>query len=336
MYRNRPGNRPIWPPRSEPNRNRFVNVPSVLPSIWNTATNVLTNGLIFPSDPRRASTTTVRTTTTTTTTTTTPKPIITTTTTPKPTRTTTANSFWQEWSLPMQPVQTTLPTKTTRPTKTPNTIELPHESNINHVQTTTPAMADWMKEVISAHSTTSTTEPMLPWMEEILNEHSTTKKSNNQLVIQTSTMKPTKTTTINSFWGEWSATNPTNNEVDSDFSNGSNLNQSFNEKLRQTTTEMPGWMRELLNEHSTTSSANNGNNQSTKTTTARAQTATNMPSWMRDVLNEHSTTTSTVRSTLATSTTKKSSIGDGILFFGDGGGDGNDDLHVSTQNRYSL
>lgn len=299
------------PHRSEPNRNHFVNVPPVLPTAWNTVTNVLTNnGLLFPSDPRRITTTT--------------------TTTPKPIKITTATSFWQDWSLPVQvqPTQPMLPV--TRPTNTQNQNSnvFPIETNGNTVQTTTPKMTT----VISAYSTTTTEPSMLPWMQEVLKEYSTTPKPNNHQIIQTTTLKPMQSTAANSFWNEWSATNPTaignNNNINSDFPNGSNSNQGFSEKLRQTTTEMPGWMREVLNKHSTTSSVNNGNNNAIKITTARAETTTTMPSWMRDILNEHSTTT--IRSTFVTSTTKKSSFGDGNPFFGGGGN------VVTTPNRYSM
>lgn len=302
------------PHRSEPNRNHFVNVPPVLPTAWNTVTNVLTNnGLIFPSDPRRITTTT--------------------TTTPKPIRTTTANSFWQDWSLPVQvqPTQPMLPVARPTNTQNQNSNVFPIETNGfngNTVQITTPQMT----KVISA--TTTTVPNMLPWMQDVLNEYSTTLKPNNHQIIQTTTLKPVQSTAENPFWNEWSATNPTaivDNNIDNNFPNGSHSNQGFSEKLRQTTTEMPGWMNEVLNKHSTTSSVNNENNNAIKITTARAETTTNMPSWMRDILNEHSTTT--IRSTFVTSTTKKSTFGDGNPFFGGGGGGGN---VVSTPNRYSM
>ncbi|XP_031627884.1 serine protease persephone-like [Contarinia nasturtii] len=167
--------------------------------------------------------------------------------------------------------------------------------------------------------TTTTPTPikptLLPWMEDVLSDSRTPSPT----IVYTTTSKSIavntpRTTTLNSFWNEWSVTNPT--MVD-DFSNGSNQGRDI---YRQTTTtDMPDWLKDVLSDHSTNSNVmNNGNNRPIKTTTV--QTPDNMPSWMREVLNEHSTAT----------TTKKSIIGGGGG--SSSGSNSYDDLYVS-QNR---
>lgn len=172
-----------------------------------------------------------------------------------------------------------------------------------------------------------TTSVMPTWMQEILNEQSTTPISSNHLLFQT-TQKPFKTTTINSFLSEWPAPTISTNIVDTD-KETSSINQVQISSERKTTTEMPNWMQQILNEQSTIS-----NNRAVQTT---IETEIDMPSWMRDVLDEHSTkTTTTVRPTIMSlpfvvSTTKSPINGDGggNQFIGDGEGGG-------VLNRYSI
>lgn len=176
----------------------------------------------------------------------------------------------------------------------------------------------------SARRTSTTTQAPTPSMEDDFNDFSTTKKSKLGFHTTTARSTTTRSATINSFWNEWSPTNPTfveNNHVNDDSLNGSNQERDSNR--RKTTTDMPDWMKQVLNEHLT--NANVVNNRETTT-----EQTTDMPSWMRDVLNEHSTT---ARSTFRTSTTKKSTISDNPFFGGDSNGDGGNGNGVSG-NRY--
>lgn len=216
-----------------------------------------------------------------------------------------------------------------------------------------------------------TASEMPNWMQLALDEHSTSPKPNAQVNQMNTTPQPGRTTTINSFWTEWSATNPPptkTNGDNSNFNQGSNSNKP-SESIRQTTTEkMPDWMKEVVNEFSTTTSKTttrattvptttkpellpwmkdilnehqttakpsvNHNNQVAQTTTTKPDTEAEMPSWMRDVLNEVSTTTALPAPfVVCTSTTKRPTLNSSSSFIG--GGDSSD-LHVTTQNRYSM
>lgn len=329
----------MWPPRFGPNRNSFGKSPLILPSVLNAAKNQLTE-FIFPSNIRR-------------TTTTTQKPITTT-----------------KWPITQRPFE---------------------QENVSPRQPTTNGKNDVSNQNQNQENAWSersmqTTSEMPNWMQLVLDEHSTSPKPSAQTNQVNTTPEPVRTTTINSFWNEWSATNPAPVKNNSNFNHGSSANKAneSNANMRQTTTErMPNWMKEIfdeytttarptttkpitiattrktttstvtttkadmlpwmqdiLNEYSTTAkSSMTHSNQAqvdTQTTTAEPDTEAKMPSCMRDVLNEVSTTT-TVRSTvvpvpLVASTTQQPTFINSSSFIGDGSGD----LHVSTQNRYSM
>lgn len=196
--------------------------------------------------------------------------------------------------------------------------------------------------------TTTTSKPI-----RVLDEHSTTPKPNVQTNQIETTPQPVRTTTKNSFWSEWSATNPT--PIKDDEVHGSNSNHvtETHADLRQTTPRMPDWMKDVVDEYSTTTkkadllpwmqdvlneysttakSSVTHNNHAAQTTTVKSETE--LPSWLRDVLNEVSTTTvrSVVPAPFVTSTTKRPTFNGGSLVIGDG----SDSLHVSTPNRYSM
>lgn len=149
------------------------------------------------------------------------------------------------------------------------------------------------------HKTTKSSE-MLPWLQDILNEYTTTQKPNRnrnrnkQNVRNTTPTLSRKTTTINSFWHDWSATQP--NEI------------------WPTTTEQPDldpWMKDILNEHSTTSRPYLKDNY-----VQTPLVSTEMPSWMRQVLNEYSSTTARNGHSLELSNSKQLTFGGGINFVG--------------------
>lgn len=169
---------------------------------------------------------------------------------------------------------------------------------------------------------------MLPWMEDILNEYSTTQNSNrnrNKQNVRTTT--PTsirKTTTINSFWHDWSATQSND--------------------IWQTTTDQPEldpWMKDILDEHTTTPTPYLKDNY-----VQTPLVVTEMPSWMRQVLNEYSSTTTRNGLPLPiqfeSSNTKESTFGGGIgggIDFGGGilnFGANIGVLHQSTKHRYLM
>lgn len=71
----------------------------------------------------------------------------------------------------------------------------------------------WTKNVVNDYPTTTKSSNILPWLQDILNEHATTPKpsrNTNDLDIRSTTSKPSEATTMNSFWHEWSAAQPTN------------------------------------------------------------------------------------------------------------------------------
>lgn len=166
------------------------------------------------------------------------------------------------------------------------------------------------------------------------------------------TLQPSKTTAINSFWDEWSATQPTDiydNQLEAFSAHGNDHFNGLNEKLRITTpitylrtttrkSSLDPWLVNVLNEYSTTSKYFNPsqNNLSTRSTTQRANVVTDMPMWMREVLNEHSTTTkhgiNSMPIQFETGNTRKTTFLDDN--HNNGGGRG--DLHLVSQNRYSM
>lgn len=184
----------------------------------------------------------------------------------------------------------------------------------------------------------STTTDLPSWLKDVLNEQSTTQKISNNNPITSAT----KSTTIHPFWGEWSATKSTDKDIEIP-KDTSTQGRGHNENSLQTTTKMPAWMEQVIDEYSTTTEKSTAailpwmqdilneysttskpilNNNIQPTT---AQSVSDMPSWMRDVLNEQST-----KSVLPVqSTTKMTTNGDGRI------GGGNGDLYSSTPNRYS-
>lgn len=177
----------------------------------------------------------------------------------------------------------------------------------------------------------------------------TPNQNTNGQFIQVTTPKPTRTTTINSFWSEWSAEKPTNlheNEIDrhSAHAHDSNRFHDSNEMFRQTTPatfvhtttpDMASWMVDILNEYSSTTTPrsqfnqnNNQNNRDDHTTTEVAE----MLPWMRDVLNEYSTTTTRKNIRFENDNTKQIPSGGG----NGGGRNNNGDLRLPIQNRYSM
>lgn len=186
-------------------------------------------------------------------------------------------------------------------------------------------------------------------------------RNKNGEVIQTTTNKSSKITTINSFWNEWSATKPTNlneNEIDrhSAHTHAHNLDHfhGSNEMLRhttptasvQTTTpknspDIAPWMEDILNEYySSTTTArphfdnynnNNGNQNKFEyhTTSRTLKEDTDLLTWMREVLNEYATTTKRNRFENNNDTKQ-------TTFDGGSGVNNNGDLHPPKQNRYSM
>lgn len=238
---------------------------------------------------------------------------------------------------------TRFPTITRPTTKRPTTTS----SNCNTPKATkqTPT---WVE-----NSTTKKSE-LLPWMQDVLNEYSTTPKGrpnqNNQnqstrpATTITTTQIPIRTTTINSFWSEWSMTEPPTQGSKPDFST---------EKLRQTTTEsskdrttteketLLPWMQDVLDEIFTTPISDVDKLIRSTSPSPTPPQATGMPSWMQNVLDEYSTkpiqisTPSTPSTQSGTVDKPKLIFGDGSLTIGDGNGGGvNGDLHLPSQNRY--
>lgn len=106
------------------------------------------------------------------------------------------------------------------------------------------------------------------------------------------TAKPT-TTTINSFWASWSATQPnTLKEAQNEHSHSAALIDS--ESTTQKTNNVDGllpWMTDILNDHSTTE-------RPVQTTTEL------MPSWLQNVLNKHATSSTTKSPVITTTATE--------------------------------
>lgn len=271
----------------------------------------LTN-FIFPSDTRR--------------TTSTPKPIKTT--------TTAENWYWREWSNPSD-------------TKDNHIDSLFSGGSSNGVKNwsenpsqTTTETPSWLREIANEYTTTNK-ENLLPWMQNVSEEYSTPpnhpNKNRNQQFIQTTTLKTIKTTTINSFWREWSATKPTDindNQI------GSGFSQKLPKWVEETTTVKTNtapWILNTLNEYNNNNN-NDRNDRAIFATTQKVQTVTELPSWMQEVLTEYSlaTTRKTLTSFQSENGTKKSTNvgGDGGSILSIGGGNG--DLHLSSQNRYSI
>lgn len=101
------------------------------------------------------------------------------------------------------------------------------------------------------------------------------------------------TTTINSFWNSWSATQPnTLKEAQNEHNHSASLivSESTAQKPNNIDGLLP-WMKDILNDHNTTE-------RSVQTTTEL------MPSWLQNVISQH-TMSSTAKSTIIRSTTTK-------------------------------
>lgn len=168
----------------------------------------------------------------------------------------------------------------------------------------------------------------------------------------TTTPKSIRSSTTNSFWNEWSATQPTHldhNEIDRH-----SMHMHTHEMPQQTTpiaitrtttpkrsSEMAPWMEDVLNELSTTttprshlnsnSNMNDQNRENGHTTNRKPKENAEMLPWMQEVLHEYSTTTRKSIQ-LENDRTKQTTFG--------GGGDSdrsnhiNSDLHMPNPNRY--
>lgn len=167
----------------------------------------------------------------------------------------------------------------------------------------------------------------------IVNKPKTTTRPNqntNGQLIQFTTPKPPRPTTINSFWNEWSANKPTNigaNEIDRHSAHAHALNQQTTPTtfVRTTTPAMEPWILAILNEYSSTSTTVRPRPQSNQDLLEFHTTSNDvdeLPAWMRDIFKDLSTTTTSNR----------------IRFENDnrGGGNSNGDLHRPKQNRYSM
>lgn len=230
---------------------------------------------------------------------------------------------------------------TTRPTTTSSSCNTPK---------TTKQTPTWVENPTTKKS------DLLPWMQDVLNEYSTTPKGhpnqNNQnqstrpAATITTTQMPIRSTTINSFWSEWSITEPPT------------LNQGgkpdlSTERSRQTTTEpfkdrmtteketLLPWMQDVLDEIFTSTKSDVDKLIRSTSPRPTPPQETGMPSWMQDVLNEYSnkpiqiSTPSTPLTQSGTGDRPKLIFGDGSLTIGDGNGGGvNGDLHLPSQNRY--
>lgn len=203
----------------------------------------------------------------------------------------------------------------------------------------------WTKNVVNDYPTTTKSSNILPWLQDILNEHATTPKpsrNTNDLDIRSTTSKPSEATTMNSFWHEWSATQPTNIHEEKQSLNELDLIRENNwdgqtipiahEHTTTKKTSLAPWMVEVLNDYSTTARSHTKNNTRTRTTTLTAHTVSAMPSWMQDVLTEYSTTTT--KNGMVYFGTGNTDGGGGVDVHNFGGGNG--DLHQPTENRYLM
>lgn len=198
---------------------------------------------------------------------------------------------------------------------------------------------DLLQQIMISPKTTTKRSAPSPWSLEYPTPSAPNRNANSQF-FQVTTPKSIRTTTINSFWSEWSANKPTNlgkNEIDTHSAHAQDRFHNSNEMLRQTTPanfvrtttpEMESWMVDILNEYSSTTTARsqfnqNNNHNYDRTPSQTTNAAVEMLPWMRDVLNEYSTTT-----------TRKN-----IRFENDNGSKNNNNnggLHWPTQNRYSM
>lgn len=233
---------------------------------------------------------------------------------------------------------TTIRPTTTRPTTTS------FSCNTQKITKQTPT---WVENPTTKKS------DLLPWMQNILDEYSTTPKGrpnqNNQnqstrpATMITTTQTPIRTTTINSFWSEWSMTEPLtlNQGGKPDFSTERSL-QTITESFKDSTTTaketLLPWMQDVLDEIFTTPKSEVDKLIRSTSPSPTPPQATGMPPWMQDVLNEYSTKPIQIPTPPTQSgigDKPKLFFGDGSLTIGDGNGGGvNGDLHLPSQNRY--
>lgn len=186
----------------------------------------------------------------------------------------------------------------------------------------------------------------------------TTNRNTNPPLIRITTPKPpTRATTMNSFWNEWSANRPTNlaaNEIDRHSAHAHDSNETFRQTspttfVHTTTPKLESWMLDILAEFSSAT---------TSTTTPTPQLQFNqidheyhttpkvvdeMPAWMHNLFNEYSTTTTRKDIRFENDHAKQAPISGGnggshTSGYGPGGSgvNSNGDLHRPNQNRYSI
>lgn len=182
-----------------------------------------------------------------------------------------------------------------------------------------------------------------------------------------------KTTTINPFWNDWSATKPTivydtqidnNNLLSTTDSNNNKkteniifhdrdeyYSQSQKSTQKTTTEQMLPWLEEILREHTTSlkpPTKLNATNEKNKNDIHVQTTTERLLPWMQDILNEY-TITSTIRSTtidsntpnqiqlIRSNTRKNSNFGSGDNSNNGGGNISFDGLlFFNTNDRYSF
>lgn len=222
------------------------------------------------------------------------------TTTPKPIIQTTIRSFWSEWNL------------------LKHQTEVQNSSLNENIPQKTTEIPSGMREILDEYSTTPKTNE---------NEHS--KRGNRTLQ---STPAVTKHPTRNSFWQQWSALNPIDNQHNRVGS--MRTTAGLPNWMKDTTVEsatkndsLLPWMQDIHDERSSNVQSNANDRPNDRTTTRK--TVTEMPSWMQSVLNELSTTKKNPLGFDETST-EKATLGGNLIDGGLG------DIHLSSGNRYSV
>lgn len=189
--------------------------------------------------------------------------------------------------------------------------------------------------------------PFNPWLQEYSTHSVPNRYTNGQFVGQMTTPKPTRATTINSFWSEWSANKPTNlgkNEVDRHSAHTHDTHEMIRQTtpttfVRTTTPELESWMLNILNEYSSTTTPRSQINQNNHEYRTTPKTVVEMPAWMHDVYNEYSTTTERKNIRFENDKIKQTPFGGGnggSHTTSGWGGSNNGDLHRPKQNRYSM
>lgn len=162
-------------------------------------------------------------------------------------------------------------------------------------------------------------------------------RNTNGQFIEITTQKPTRATTINPFWNEWSANKPTNfgeNEIDRHSAHAHDSNEMFRQTtpkslIRTTTPALESWMLDILNEIGSTTTPRSQFNQNNHEDYTAPNVVGEMPAWLHDVFHQLSTTTTRTNIRFENDNTKQSPFGGG----NGGSGNSNGDLHRPKQNR---